>query len=78
MGIGSNDLDRKMKQAQGFLKDRKQVRITVRLRGRQQNRPQSGVELLTKLHEDYFQDYGKLAKVPTVHNLSLTYNPVSK
>lgn len=41
--IGKNDLARKMKQAQKFLEDREQVRVTLVLRGRQRGHTVSSI-----------------------------------
>lgn len=75
--IGKNDLDRKMKQARGFLEKGKRVRINVYLYGRQRGRPEVGVRLLEEVAEEYFSDYHYSAK-PTSNNLSIFYNPKSE
>lgn len=67
-----------MKQAQGFLEKREQVRVTLVLRGRQRGRQISAIEFLEEIHATYFEGVGALTKPPTDGNLSLTYNPVSK
>lgn len=64
-----------MKQAQGFLQKRQQVRVVLQLKGRQKSNPARGVEFLTEIHETYLDEFGKCAKMPTDLNLSLTYNP---
>lgn len=76
--IGKNDLARKMKQAQGFLINREQVRIQLVLRGRQKGHVESSLEFLKQIHDEFFVDYGTLAKTPTGDNLGLSYNPASK
>lgn len=76
--IGRGDLERKMKQAQGFLEKREQVKITLILRGRQKGHQASAVEFLVKLHEDYLKDSGTLVRPPGEGHLFLTYNPASK
>lgn len=76
--IGKNDLARKMKQAQGFLEKREQVRITLVLRGRQKGHVDTSLEFLQSIHDEFFAELGKLVKPPTAQNLSLTYNPASK
>lgn len=74
--IGKNDLARKMKQAQKFLEDREQVRVTLVLRGRQRGHTASSIEFLAQIHEEFFADHGKLVKEPSAENPSLTYNPL--
>ncbi len=76
--IGKADLERKMKQAIGFLEHREQVRITLVLRGRQKGHVDSSIEFLSKINEDFFIGVGNLVKPPTAGNLALTYNPSSK
>ncbi len=76
--IGKADLERKMKQAIGFLDHREQVRITLVLRGRQKGHLESALQFLTKIHTEWFEDVGSLAKYPTFDNLSLTYNPKTR
>lgn len=76
--IGKADLERKMKQALGFLEKREQVRIALVLRGRQKGHVDSSIEFLSKINEDFFVGLGSLVKPPTAGNLALTYNPVSK
>lgn len=76
--IGKNDLTRKMKQAQGFLEKREQVRVQLVLKGRQKGNIPSALELLGKINEEFFTEFGTLTKPPTAQNLSLSYNPSSK
>lgn len=45
------------------------------LKGRQKSHPERGVEFLTEIHENFLNEFGKCAKLPTEQNLSLTYNP---
>lgn len=76
--IGKNDLARKMKQAQGFLEKREQVRVQLVLKGRQKGHLKSALEFLSGINEEFFDGFGQLTKAPTESNLSLTYNPISK
>lgn len=76
--IGKNDLARKMKQAQGFLHDREQVRVQLVLKGRQKGHIDSALEFLSKINDEFFTDLGSLTKAPSGVNLGLTYNPTSK
>lgn len=76
--IGKNDLARKMKQAQGFLEKREQVRVQLVLKGRQKGHIKSALEFLSSINDEFFVGFGQLTKAPSEGNLTLTYNPVSK
>lgn len=64
-----------MKQAQKFLEKKNQVRIVLSLKGRQKNNTESAIQFLMHLHENYLNDFGKCAKLPSENGLFLTYNP---
>lgn len=64
-----------MKQAQGFLAKKKQVRVSVVLHGRQKSKPDFAIQFLNELHETYLKAYGSLASSPNEKNIQLTYNP---
>lgn len=76
MTIGKNDLERKMKQAEGFLKKKEQVRVVLLLKGRQKNNPERGAEFLNELKETYLKGHGKCVKPATPENLGLTFMPI--
>lgn len=61
-------------KARGFLLDRKQVKVTVMLRGRQKGRPEQALELLRRFSGD-LEDCGSLAKEPSSDTLGMTLNP---
>jgi len=73
--IGKGDLDRKMKQAQKFLQEKNQVRISLILKGREKSRPQNAINFLDHVSREYLDDYGKCANKASERNFQLTYNP---
>jgi len=74
--IGKNDLERKMKQAQKFLTNKEQVRVTVLLKGRQKSSPERAAEFLNQQYEEYLVGHGKCVKPATTENPSLTVMPL--
>lgn len=75
LDIGQNDLERKMKQAQGFLAKRIPVRVSLSLHGRQKGHPERGVAFLTELQSKWIAEFGKCVKPATEKNLTLTVMP---
>ena len=73
--IGKADLDRKLKQAQGFLEKGEQVQVQVQLRGRQQAHPERAVEFLHEISESHLSECGKPSNEPRPGRLSITFNP---
>lgn len=79
MKIDQNDYNTKKSQAERFLNGGDKVKFDLRFRGREQSRPQLGVELLNGLAED-------LAEVSTVEsapraegrNMSMVLAPIRK
>lgn len=65
-----------MKQAQGFLAKKEQVRLVVLLKGRQKNNPERAAEFLNELNKEYFTGHGKCVKPATATNLGLTLMPI--
>lgn len=75
INIGENDFNRKIQQAIKFLEKRNQVKVMVTLFGRERSRPEVGLEMIQRVHEE-LKDYGNMAgKPPTSKNLSIVYNP---
>lgn len=72
--IAEGDYQRLLTKAQDFLTEKKQVKVTVQLRGRQRNNPQQGIDLLNKMAED-LKDYSSVAKPPSAQSLMITLNP---
>lgn len=77
LGIGINDLERKMAQASSFLTKGSSVKITLLLHGRQKGNPSQGVKFLESIARNYMSEYKPSSK-PTEQNLSLFYNPPKK
>lgn len=76
MNIGENDLKRKIKQAQGFLEKKLQVRIVPTVHGRQLFHPERTLKFLDEIKVQ-LEEYGTLANVPSEKNMSLVFNPKS-
>jgi len=74
LNIADNDRDRKIKDIIKWLQSKKQVRVQIDLRGRERGKPELGIEMLEKIHEQ-ISEYGTRAKAPTNENLSMMYNP---
>ena len=75
--IGRADLERKMKQAQGFLEKGQSVRITLLLFGRQKGRPELGVVFLEDIYKEFLYNF-KVSSKPTIKNLTLHFNAPPK
>lgn len=51
MTIDTNDLNIKAKQAKKFLTDGDKVKVSIKMRGRQQAHPEMGVEVMSKFYD---------------------------
>jgi translation initiation factor IF-3 len=69
--IGPHDYDWKLNQALGFLRSRSKVKLVVRLRGRERQRPEVGRELLARLTAD-LHDAGHLEGGESLEGASMT------
>lgn len=75
INIGENDFKRKINQSIKFLEKRNQVKVMVTLFGRERSRPEVGLEMIQRVHEE-LKEHGNIAgKSPTTNNLSIVYNP---
>lgn len=63
-----------MKQAEKFLKKKLQVRVSVKMFGRQLAHPERGFKMLEEIIE-FLRDYGTPANKPTEKNMSVVFNP---
>lgn len=61
--IANNDVDYKVKHAREFLKEGKHVRFRVFLKGRENENPQAGVDILNAVYETV-NDIGERDKEP--------------
>jgi len=65
MTIEKHDIDVKAKHAQRFLSDGDKVKVTIRMRGRQQARPEMGIEVMNTFFE-VIKDFGTIEKAPEI------------
>jgi translation initiation factor IF-3 len=69
--IGEHDFDITRRKAQEFLADGDKVKVTVRFRGREQERPAFGKDLLDRL-ADALSGSGVVEQTPTLEGRSMT------
>ena len=65
LGIDSHDLETKVNHAKRFLKDGDKVKVSVRLRGRELGRTDSGIELMKNFAE-HCADYCTIEKAAKI------------
>ena len=70
MTIDSGDLNTKAKQANKFLSDGDKVKVSIRMRGRQQARPQMGVDVMNSFYETV-KDIASVDRKPVVDGRSI-------
>ena len=69
--IGEHDFDITRRKAQEFLDDGDKVKVTMRFRGREQERPSFGKDLLDRLAED-LEGVGVVEQNPKLEGRSMT------
>ena len=69
--IGEHDFDITRRKAQEFLAEGDKVKVTIRFRGREQERPAFGKDLLDRLAED-LSDSGVVEQTPKLEGRSMT------
>lgn len=69
--IDSGDINTKIKQATKFLTDGDKVKVSIRMRGRQQARPQMGVDIMNKFADD-LKEVATVDRKPSVDGRSIT------
>lgn len=70
MTIDSGDLNTKAKQANKFLTDGDKVKVSIRMRGRQQARPQMGVDVMNNFFETV-KEVATIDRKPVVDGRSI-------
>ena len=65
MTIEKHDIEVKAKHAQRFLSDGDKVKVSIRMKGRQQARPDLGIEVMNSFFE-IVKDFGTIEKAPEV------------
>ena len=69
--IGEHDFDITRRKTQEFLQDHDKVKVTIRFRGRERERPEFGRDLMTQLAEAV-ADYGSVEQAPKIEGGSMT------
>lgn len=69
--IGEHDFEIASRKAQEFLEDHDKVKVTIRFRGRERERPEFGRELMDRL-ADELSDYGEIEQSPKIEGGSMT------
>lgn len=65
MTIDKHDTEFKSKHASKFLSEGNKVKVSIRMRGRQQARPEIGVEIMNNFYEG-LKDVGVIEKAPEI------------
>ena len=65
MTIEKHDIDVKAKHAQRFLSGGDKVKVSIRMKGRQQARPEMGIEVMNSFYE-IVKDFGVIEKAPEI------------
>lgn len=69
--IGEHDFDITRRKTQEFLESYDKVKVTIRFRGRERERPEFGRELMERLAEEV-SDYGTIEQTPKIEGGSMT------
>lgn len=69
--IGEHDYEITRRKAREFLQDHDKVKVTIRFRGRERERPDFGRELMERLAEE-ISDYGTVEQSPKLEGGSMT------
>ena len=77
MTIEKHDIDVKAKHAQKFLSGGDKVKVSIRMKGRQQARPEMGIEVMNTFFE-VVKDFGVIEKAPEImgRNIFMVLAPI--
>ena len=77
MTIEKHDIDVKAKHAQKFLSSGDKVKVSIRMKGRQQARPEMGIEVMNTFFE-VVKDFGVIEKAPEImgRNIFMVLAPI--
>jgi len=75
--IGEHDFDITRRKTQEFLEDSDKVKVTIRFRGRERERPEFGRELMTRLAEEVADFIQNNAIVPRLAAVLVGEDPAS-
>ncbi len=70
MTIESNDLNIKAKQARKFIEEGDKVKVSIKMRGRQQAHPEMGVDVMNKFYE-IVKDIAAMERAPLKEGRSI-------
>ena len=75
--IDTNDLNTKINAARKFLSKGDKVKVTIRMKGRQQARPEIGIEVMNTFFE-VVKDFGVIEKAPEImgRNIFMVLAPI--
>lgn len=79
MTIDTHDVEIKARHARRFLEGGDKVKVSIRMRGRQQARPEIGVEIMNSFFE-IVRDCGVIEKAPEImgRNIFMVLAPIKK
>lgn len=79
MTIDTHDVEVKARHAKRFLESGDKVKVSIRMRGRQQARPEMGIEVMNSFYE-IVKGYGVIEKAPEImgRNIFMVLAPVKK
>ncbi len=69
--IGEHDFEITRRKAQEFREDHDKVKVTIRFRGRERERPEFGRELMDRLSEE-LSEFGTVEQTPKIEGGSMT------
>ena len=69
--IGEHDFEITSRKAQEFLESQDKVKVTIRFRGRERERPEFGRDLMSRLAEEV-AEYGTIEQAPKIEGGSMT------
>ena len=77
MTIDTHDVEIKARHARRFLESGDKVKVTIRMRGRQQARPEIGVDIMNSFFF-FFKDFGVIEKAPEImgRNIFMILAPI--
>lgn len=77
MTIDKHDVEIKAKHAQRFLSSGDKVKVSIRMRGRQQARPEIGIDIMNSFFE-IVKEFGVIEKAPEImgRNIYMVLAPI--
>ncbi len=78
IGIDTNDLKIKAKRASSFIGDGDKVKVVIRLKGRQNKRPELGMELMNQFFELVENANKEQGPIQEANNIRMMLAPITK